>query len=69
MYDSQVYLYCASDPIIESSQRLTFGPYNLSYPHLDEHMVGAKLDPNSNRWDLVFDFTETDADGNKLENF
>lgn len=31
-------------------------------------MADAQLDPNDNKWDLVFDFTAEDADGNKLEN-
>lgn len=31
-------------------------------------MAEASLDPNDNKWDLVFDFTSEDADGNKLNN-
>lgn len=32
-------------------------------------MAEAHLDPNNNRWDLIFDFTEYDEAGNKKENF
>ena len=55
---STVYLYAQNDPIIESSDHLTFAPYNLSYPHLIEQMTEAGLDPHQNWWDVIFDFTE-----------
>lgn len=32
-------------------------------------MEAAELKPEENKWDLVFDFTETDEAGNKIENF
>lgn len=30
-------LYTPNDPIIESSSNLTFGPFNMKYPYLEEH--------------------------------
>lgn len=62
LYDSEVYLYAANDPVIESSANLTFAPYNLAYPQLKEHAAKANLDPEVNKWELIFDFT-TQADG------
>jgi hypothetical protein len=32
-------------------------------------MEEAGLPADTNRWDLVFDFTNTDSEGNKLANF
>jgi len=32
-------------------------------------MAAAELKPELNKWDLVFDFTETDDAGNKIDNF
>ena len=43
-YSSTVYLYAANDPIIESSSNLTFAPYNVAYPLLDEHAKAAGFD-------------------------
>lgn len=43
--------------MIESSNNLTIGPYNLCYPKLKEHVEKAGFDVTDNRWDLVFDFT------------
>lgn len=58
-----------NDPIIESSDNLIFAPYNLSYPHLLEQFKDAELDPQDNRWDLIFDFTEKNAEGEKESHF
>ena len=49
--DSTVYLYAANDPVIESSNNLRFGPYNLAYPKLDEHAKAAGLRAEENKWD------------------
>jgi len=51
-------LYAANDPVIEASSNLKFGPFNLSYPKLGEHAAAAELNPNENKWELVFDFTD-----------
>jgi hypothetical protein len=37
-------LYAANDPIIESSSNLTFAPYNVAYPLLDQHAKEAGFD-------------------------
>jgi len=68
-HSSTIYLYAQNDPIIESSDNLTFAPYNLSYPFLLEQMNEAELDPYHNRWDVIFDFTEKEVEGVKISNF
>ena len=65
MYDSTVYLFTETEPAIESSNNLTFAPYNVSYPHQDEHLTQSELNPEDNKWDLIFDFTETNEAGEK----
>ena len=56
---SSIMLYAANDPVIEASSNLKFGPFNLSYPKLGEQAAAAELNPNENKWELVFDFTDT----------
>jgi protein XRP2 len=36
-----IYLYAANDPVIEASENLKFGPFNISYPLLAEHAQKA----------------------------
>lgn len=59
--DSTIYLYAKTDPIIEASWRLTFAPYNVSYPLLDTHFAKANLDPLQNHWRNIFDFSKDDT--------
>jgi hypothetical protein len=64
LYDSKVYLFAANDPIIESSNNLTFYPYNVTYPKLREHATAADLPIAENKWDLIFDFTKKASGSN-----
>jgi hypothetical protein len=54
-------LYVSSEPIIESSSKITFGPYNVAYPLLDKHAEECGFDTSANKWDLIFDFTESSS--------
>jgi hypothetical protein len=48
-------------PIIESSVRMAFGPWDASYPSLTSHFAAAHIDPNGpNRWKEVHDFNDPD---------
>ena len=51
---STVYLFAANDPIIESSSDLTFAPFNLAYPLLDEHAKAANLKTGTFSYYLKF---------------
>jgi hypothetical protein len=64
--NSTVYLFCATEPVIESSTNLIFGPYNVSYPLQDKHAEAADLNIGENKWDMVFDFTDTNETGEKI---
>ena len=60
--DTDFFLYCATkSPIIESSSNLRFHPFDIAYPHLTQQFVSAKLDPNVNHWDVIYDFSANDA--------
>lgn len=51
----------ASDPTIEYSDELQFGPYNFAYPKLDEHLVQSKLHVEEDHWSQIFDFNQEDG--------
>jgi protein XRP2 len=63
-------LFCATDPIVESSHHVTFLPFNGEYPGLDDHFMAAGMAQRNdngevvyseNKWQNVFDFSSSDA--------
>mmetsp|Transcript_18560 Transcript_18560/g.60486 ORF Transcript_18560/g.60486 Transcript_18560/m.60486 type:complete len:411 (-) Transcript_18560:1778-3010(-) len=58
-------LYCATDPIIETSKDITFSCWMGAYPGLSEQFVAANLDPLANNWRKVYNFNqeEENAEG------
>ena len=46
-----------NDPVIEASSGLKFAPFNITYHGLDKHAELAGLDPDKNKWELLFDFS------------
>ena len=40
---------------------MTFAPYNVAYPLLDEHAKSVGFDTSVNKWDLIFDFNKKDS--------
>ena len=56
MKECSIYLFSVNDPAIEASEALRFGPFNIGYPGLAEHVVKAGLD-SGNRWELVHDYS------------
>lgn len=64
LYDSTVYLYVANEPVIEDAKNVTFAPYNVAYPLLDQHCASVGFEIAVNKWAMVFDFTENE-DGTK----
>ncbi|KAL7746972.1 hypothetical protein RI367_007684 [Sorochytrium milnesiophthora] len=52
-----VFLYAATQPIIESSRNLRFGPWGwCTYRAVGEQCTAAKLNVAANAWDKVHDF-------------
>ena len=67
LYNSKIYLYAANDPVIESSDNLTFGPFNVAYPLLDEQAKEAGFNTEINKWELIYDFTAKAGNFNVME--
>jgi protein XRP2 len=59
--DCDIFLYVKTDPIVETSSLMRFGPYNGAYPKQDEHFTSANLDPTDNHWKRLFDFNKGDS--------
>ena len=57
-----IFLYSDSDPSIEYSSGLVFGPYNFSYPLQDEHLSQAKLEVDHDLWSQIFDFNKSEEE-------
>lgn len=51
-------MYTMNDPVIEASSGLKIAPFNIGYPKLAEQAKAAELNPQENKWELVFDFSE-----------
>lgn len=48
-------------PVVESSQRMTFGAWSAGYPRLGAHFAAARIDPTGpNKWAEVHDFNDPD---------
>ena len=58
-------MFCETEPVIESSGNLTFAPYNVSYPQQDKHLTAVEFNTEENKWDMIFDFTDTNESGEK----
>ena len=63
-----IFLYSNSDPSIEYSTGLVFGPYNFSYPLQDTHFIEARLNINHDVWSQVFDFNKSDEEHWRIMN-
>ncbi|KAH8053620.1 hypothetical protein JL722_9466 [Aureococcus anophagefferens] len=59
--DTTFYLYAATEPIVESSQNLSFAPFNVAYDGLGAQFEKAGFDPAANLWYAVHDFSSPDA--------
>ena len=63
--DCVFYLYSLTDPIIETSTRCQFAPFNGAYKGIADHFRKAHLEADNNHWKNVFDFNE-DEDSDRL---
>ncbi|KAK1935054.1 Protein XRP2 [Phytophthora citrophthora] len=58
-----IYLYSLTDPIIETSQDITFAPFNGAYCGIERNFTDARLEPTNNHWSQVYDFNDPDKTG------
>ncbi|CAF0961872.1 unnamed protein product [Didymodactylos carnosus] len=63
-HDVNIFLSCASQPIIESSHHIRFGCLTYFYEKLVEHYVSAGISPYNNNWSNIHDFTKIPDDKN-----
>jgi hypothetical protein len=42
-HNLKIYSYCPSEPVIEASTQIYFGPYNSLFPRLKELFIKAKF--------------------------
>lgn len=78
-HNSTVNLYTPNDPILESSSKLEFCPFNFKYPLLKKHSESAELIGNFdleghgivrkvNKWKELYDFTPDKTPNYSLTN-
>ncbi|XP_064167121.1 protein XRP2-like [Anguilla rostrata] len=60
----EVFLCCATQPIIESSTGMKFGCFQYHYPELAAHFKDAGLSVFNNNWSNVHDFTPVSGETN-----
>jgi len=64
-------LYCKTEPVIETSLNMKFGPFNGAYPGHRGDLLDAELggedvsDVNDDKWQNVFDFNDPSKTGEK----
>lgn len=59
-----VFLCCATQPIIESSTGMKFGCFQYFYPDLGFHFKDAGLSIFNNNWSNIHDFTPVSGENN-----
>jgi hypothetical protein len=56
-------LYCMTEPVIEYSKKMQFAPFNGAYDGHELSLAEAGLDPYTNKWSEVFDFSDPSKTG------
>lgn len=62
-FDCSIYLYSLTDPIIETSEQMTFAPFNGAYCGIERNFTDARLEPTNNHWSQVYDFNDPEKSG------
>lgn len=60
----EIFLCCATQPIIESSTGMKFGCFQYYYPELAFHFKDAGLSIFNNNWSNIHDFTPVSGENN-----
>lgn len=56
----KLHIFTTTDPVVEMSHHVSFQPFNLRLPGLQRLFADARLDPKSNRFVHVYDFTPSE---------
>jgi protein XRP2 len=54
-----VYLYCSTEPVIETSKNIRFYPNSLKYDALQDQLKIVGLSDKPNKWNSIFDFNDS----------
>ena len=66
----EIFTYCPSDPVVESSFNIFFAPFNAFFPHLSELFEkGGFNSSEKNHIDSVYDFTPSEVLGGGAPHF
>ena len=66
----EIFTYCPSDPVVESSFNIFFAPFNAFFPHLSELFEkGGFNSSEKNHIDSVYDFTPSEVLGGGAAHF
>lgn len=58
-FDCEIGLYCPSQPVIESSNRMVIAPFpQIGYPQLLGQFKTVKMEVWNNHWSEIHDFTK-----------
>ena len=60
----ETFLYCQTQPIIESSTGMKFSCFQYHYPELEEQFLLADLSVYNNTWSTIHDFTPVEQSDN-----
>ena len=60
----ETFLYCQTQPIIESSTGMKFSCFQYYYPELEEQFQSADLSVYNNTWSTIHDFTPVEQSAN-----
>ncbi|KAH3845218.1 tubulin-specific chaperone C-like [Dreissena polymorpha] len=60
--ETKFFIHVTSRAIIEDCSKVSFGPYNWTYPNIIDHYKVSGLDKNRNTWDDIDDFNWLAAD-------
>jgi len=63
--DLKIKIFTSTDPAIEDSDDLEFGPYNVFYPLLDQQIIKGDIDLAFNYYRQVFDHTPSTDESKK----
>lgn len=63
-FKTNIFLYSATQPIIEASSAVNFGRFKLSYADIFGHLEKANLSLCETNWTVIHDFTPADLEKN-----
>jgi hypothetical protein len=57
-FDCDIFTYCPSDPVIEASRNIKFGPFNYKFPNAKILFKKANFIEKENNYTKIYDFSD-----------